>query len=116
MGDFRNLKVGDKVLLSCNACIGWVGYTTYREETVERITPSGLIVVCGMKFKPDSGYEKARHNRSHIRLIDDEEARETMEAFYQKKTVENVVNAFKVHNCVPTYEQALKIKEIMGWE
>lgn len=116
MKDFQNLKVGDKVLLSCKDCIGWVGYTTYREETVERITPSGLIVVCGMKFKPDSGYEKTSRERSHICFIDDENARKTMEDFNRKKTVENVVNAFSVHDCVPTYEQALKIKEIMGWE
>lgn len=116
MEDFRNLKAGDKVLLSYDACIGWTVYTTYREETVEKVTPSGLIVVCGMKFYPDSGRERKRGRCYHICHIEDETARILMDSFNQKKTVQDVLNRFTVEKCKPTYEQALKIKEIMGWE
>lgn len=117
MATLKDLKVGDSVLISYDVCIGWVSYNDYREEKVERITPSGLIVVCGAKFDPNTGREKISGKRRRITTVDDECARTTMHEMDAKIKIDRVLNrcqSLKREDL--SYEQAVEIAKIMGWE
>lgn len=115
MESLENLKPGDKVLISDYVSIKWQTCRTYREAVVERITPSGYIVVEGRLFYK-TGLERVSGRKEKIVTIDNEDARSIMEET-RKIQIINLVQ-FKAGQYIfaPTYEQALKIIEIMGWE
>lgn len=118
MATLKDLKPGDSVLISYDMCIGWISYENYREEKVERVTPSGLIVVCGSKFNPDSGCERvSKRRRRHITTIDDEEVLKWMNKLSMKIKVDRVLNHMRsLDSSDLSYEQAVEIAKIMGWE
>lgn len=118
MNSLCNLKVGDKVLVSYRVRIGWITYTNYKEAVVQKITPSGLIVVDERKFYPKTGRERTSDRYpSSIACIDDINANETMEDVNKKIKINDVLNKMNMldrHKL--TYDQAIKICKIMGWE
>ena len=115
MKEFEKLKAGDKVLLSYSVCIDWTSFTSYKEATVEKITPSGLIVVDGMKFYSENGMERSSGKRMHIKMIDDEDALSTISDIKKKEIVYKVRMKAGSRDFSPTYDQALKIAAVMGW-
>lgn len=117
MSSLKELKPGDKVLITYSVCIGWTSMDNYREEEIERITPSGLIVVCGAKFSSDTGTEKTSGKRRYITTMDDEKALKTMEVMNKKIEINDVCNKMNMLKREQlSYEQAVEIKKIMGWE
>ena len=117
MSSLKELKQGDKVLITYNVCIGWMNYNNYREEIIERITPSGLIVVCGAKFDPNTGVEKTSGKRRHITFANDEKALNIMNDTNKKIEIENtLVKMNMLKRDQLSYEQAVAIRKIMGWE
>lgn len=117
MSSLKNLKSGDSVLISYDVCIGWVSYNNYREETVEQITPSGLIVVCGAKFDPNTGREKTSGKRRRITTTDDERARTVMYEMDAKIKIDRVLNRCQsLKREELSYDQAFEIAKIMRWE
>ena len=102
--EIKDLKLGDEAYFEY-----WGGWRDYwRKSIVERITPSGLIRVNGDYFRQD-GYSRGRSAR--IYPIDNETARDAYETQQKEEFVRSV--AAKINEDGMTYEQALKIKEIL---
>lgn len=116
MSSLKDLKPGDKVLITYEVPIGWICYENFREEEIERITPSGLIVVCGAKFDPNTGTEKTSGKRRHIVLTNNEKALKTMAEMNKKIKINKVFNKMNMMKREElTYIQAVQIEKIMGW-
>lgn len=119
MATLKDLKPGDHVLVSRDTYISGLAYTYYYEDTVSDITDSGLIVVDGMKFDPDSGLESdwCMARRQHIVMPDDKEALSKIERARRMEKICSVVS--NIRSCQEwslTYDQAVEIAKIMGWE
>lgn len=117
MSSLKELKPGDKVLITYSVSIGWNSYNNFREETIERITPSGLLVICGAKFDPNTGKEKTSGKRRYITTIDNEKALKIMEETNKKIEISDIcnkMNAIKEEQL--SYIQVVAIRKIMGWE
>lgn len=102
--EIKDLKVGDEVYFEY-----WGGWKDYWSKSiVERITPSGLIRVNGNYFRQD-GY--SRGGSARIYTSDDEFAKNE----YDKQRKQRFVNSLveKINKDGMTYEQAVKIKEIL---
>lgn len=119
MSSLKDLKPGDHVLVSYDTYVRGVCYTSYAERQVSDVADSGLIVVDSMKFDPDSGLESdcCMSRRQHIAMPDDKEALNMMERVRRIKKIESVLS--NIHSCYEwnlSYDQAVEIAKIMGWE
>lgn len=98
----NDLKAGDKVIL----CSRWYGESI---ETVEAITKTGLIKVCGSLYYPD-GRKRGGDSYSSVKIrkYNEEEGKAIEQNNYVKKVL------FKLHNLKSLdYEKAVKIMEIL---
>lgn len=106
----KRLKVGDEVIYHA-----WGLGSHYALAKVERITPTGFIRVNGTLFKPDTGY--AINCGACIRDPNEDKAMEALKeynkAVFVSKTMRRIRNT-NMSNV--TYEQAVEIVKIMGWE
>lgn len=105
----KQLKTGDEVIVSC-----WNYGTTYRKEKVEKVTPTGLIRVDGILYKPHNGLSRSEYSQLHD--PNDEKTIKTVQEWKENNFVLRVLNKFRSidYNTV-TYEQAVEICKIMGW-
>lgn len=108
MADFSNLKVGDKVIINLG---GWDKIRKIR--TVERITPSGLIGLCGRLFYKD-GRERGR-NRFTTRLEEwtQEKEDEINRLDIERRARNSCIDVFEQCSSNLTYEQSVAILEIL---
>lgn len=104
MKEIKDLKTGDEIYIKYFGA--WRGY--WRKSVVERITPTGLIRANGDLFRQD-GY--LRGGGARIYPSDDEFAKNE----YDKQRKQRFVNSLveKINKDGMTYEQAVKIKEIL---
>ena len=126
MDTLKDLKIGDHVLLSRETSINDIPYTSYEDMVVSNIMESGIIVLYGIpgihggSFDPTSGLEcgyRLHHCRRHIVMENDEQALNMMKEYRKAKTIFDI--SLRMHSCLNrdlTYEQAIKIAEIMGWK
>lgn len=119
MSSLKDLKPGDHVLVSYGTYVRGMCYTSYAERQISHITDSGLIIVDRMEFDPDSGLESncCMARRQHIAMLDDKEALNVMERTRRIKKIDSVLS--NIHSCYEwnlTYDQAVEIANIMGWE
>lgn len=102
--EIKDLKVGDEVYFEY-----WGGWREYwRKSVVERITPTGLIRASGNLFRKD-GY--LRGGGAKIYTSNDEFAKNEYDKQQKQKFVNSMVA--KINKDGMTYEQAVKIKEIL---
>lgn len=107
----KRLKVGDQVVVRTWS---WVG-STYDFKKVEKVTPTGFIRVDGILYKPHDG--EARSGGSRLLDPDDRETFELTLAYSQKKFVKRTINKIQnISSNSMTYDQAVEIAKIMGWE
>lgn len=103
MSEFiKNLKVGDPVVISSRFGMSL--------KKVERITPSGRIVIGDMTFNPD-GYE--RGGGSWVRSVLREATPKLIEVINQNETIREAFRLMNIKRTI-SYEQAKKIIEILG--
>lgn len=102
--EIKDLKAGYEICIKYFG--GWREY--WRKSVVERITPSGLIRVNGNYFRQD-GY--SRGGSARIYPSDDEFAKNEYDKQRKQKFVNSMVA--KINKDGVTYEQAVKIKEIL---
>lgn len=95
----KNLKVGDKVFVHSNRNLSL--------ETVQRITPTGRIVVNNTQYI-NGGNQSNVWNV--LRLY--EATEERIKSFYNHKFVDRVLKGIRHINSI-TYEQAKQINEIL---
>ncbi len=104
------LKPGDDVIV--NAC-DWTG-SSYRYAKVEKITPTGLIRVDGVLYRPQNGI--SRSGASSILCPQNEEAVKRLREYQEKEFVRRTMYRIRNTNYNEvTYEQAVQIGKIMGW-
>lgn len=102
--EIKDLKVGDEVYVK-----HWSAYYNYwSKKTVQRITPKGFINVNGVLFKQD-GY--SRNAGARIYPLDDKKAEAEYMEYVKRKFVKKVEQEVSMIGI--TYEQAVKIKEIL---
>lgn len=102
--EIKDLKAGDEVYFEY-----WGGWRDYWSKSiVKRITPTGLIRVNGTYFRQE-GYSRGGSARNYP--LDDETARGAYEAQQKEKFVRSMVA--RINSDGMTYEQAVKIKEIL---
>lgn len=107
---FSKLKVGDKVYVAYGGGVSCKSYH-YSLTKVKRITPKKKLIVVGYNhFYSDTGKCTNSETTLHLELFTPELETELT----QKKEIHNFV--FKLLDEKPTYDQMLKMKEIMGWE
>ena len=106
MNDLSNIKVGDKVIV-----YGGYGGETIKE--VEKITPKGFIRVNGILYN-QTGTQRSsdRWFFSRIEPVTEEKIEKLRRRDYVRKITNKIVNMQKSF----TYDQAVKIAEIMGWD
>lgn len=102
--EIKDLKVGDEVYIQYYG--GWREY--WRKSVAERITPTGLIRANGGLFRQD-GY--LRGGGARIYTSDNELARDRYDEQKKQQFVNSMVA--KINKDGMTYEQAVKIKEIL---
>lgn len=106
----KQLKAGDDVVVHAR---DWSG-SSYCMEKVEKITPTGLIRVDGILYRPQDGYSRSRG--SGILDPSDEDVENRLKAYNQKSIIRETI--YKMRNInyeKVTYEQAVEISKIMGW-
>lgn len=106
----KKLKPGDDVIVCA-----WNWGSSYTSSKVEKITPTGLIRVLGILYKPNDGYSKS--GSSNLLNPKDEDAIEKLKEYKERKFV--IGTMYKIRNTnskAVTYEQAVQINKIMGWE
>lgn len=102
--EIKDLKVGDEVYVNY-----WSAYYDYwSKKTIKNITPKGFINVDGALFKQD-GYSRSAGAR--IYPLDDKKAEDEYQEYTKKKFVDEIEQ--KISLLGITYEQAVKIKEIL---
>lgn len=104
------LKPGDDVIVNA---WDWSG-SSYCMEKVEKITPTGLIRVDGILYRPQDGYSRSRGSR----ILDpsDEDVANRLKAYNQKSIIRETIYKMRNMNYEKvTYEQAVEIRKIMGW-
>lgn len=100
--DMNDLKVGDKVILNSH----WNGK---RIETVEAITKTGLIKVCGSLYYPDGRQRGGdAFSSSTIKKYNEEEGK----VIEQNNYVKEVISKLRKLESLD-YEKAVKIMEIL---
>lgn len=103
------LKQGDDVIVRYYS---W-SYDRFEIEKVEKITPSGFIKVAGALYRSDDG--RSRGNSGSCLLdINDNDNKERFKKYKQDAYAKCVLRKLRDTKCI-TYEQAIKINEIMGW-
>ena len=100
----KNLKVGDKVIITTQ-------FKEPRIAEVEKITPKGFVKVDGMLFNENGSQRTSSWYTS--RITECTEERE--EALRQKAVIRNARDLMRHCSCL-SYEQAVKIIEILGGE
>lgn len=102
--EIKDLKVGDWVYVNY-----WSAYYNYwSKKTIKNITPKGFISVDGVLFKND-GYSRSAGAR--IYPLDDKKAEAEYMEYVKRKFVKKVEQEVSMIGI--TYEQAVKIKEIL---
>lgn len=107
----KQLKAGDDVVVHA---WDWSG-SSYCMGKVEKITPTGLIRVDGILYTPQDGYSRSRG--SVILDPSDEDVENRLKTYSQKSIIRETM--YKMRNInyeKVTYEQAVEIRKIMGWE
>lgn len=107
----NQLKAGDDVVIRTWS---WGG-SSYTNAKVEKITPTGFIRVKGILYKPQDG--NSRSGNSDLLDPNDESTKSILKKYNQTRFVIKTLN--KIRNTSGndvTYEQAVAIREIMGWE
>lgn len=107
----NQLKAGDDVVIRIWS-FGGSGYTNAK---VEKITPTRFIRVEGVLYKPQDGNSRFGNNG----LLDpnDETTIKLLKKYKENKFVSETM--YKIRNTNyndVTYEQAVEIRKIMGWE
>lgn len=106
----KQLKVGDEVIYHA-----WGFGEYYNLAKVSRITPSGLIRVNGVHFRPDDGY--ARSGGACIEDPDNQESAQRLKEYNNHVFVYKTMQKLRATNAENvTYDQAVEIAKIMGWE
>lgn len=106
----KQLKVGDKVIYHA-----WGFYSYYSLSSVEKITPTGFIRVDGVLFRPDDGH--SRNGGARILNPDDEKSMNEFKSFQKECFVNSMMKKIRNTNINDvTYDQAVEIAKIMGWE
>lgn len=106
----KQLKPGDDVVVSC-----WQYGTTYRKEKVEKVTPTGFIKVDGVLYKPQDGMSRSGYSQLHD--PNDESTKNILKKYEEKTFVRGTMNKIRNTNYNDvTYEQAVAIRKIMGWQ
>ena len=95
----EELKVGDKVFISCRSGMAL--------QTVQRITPTGRVVVNGIKFIGGVN----RSNKWDILTLE-EATEEKIREYKIRRFIRRVFNELKLKKAM-TYAQAKKINEIL---
>lgn len=102
--EIKDLKVGDEVYVK-----DWSAYYDYwSKKTIKNITPKGFISVDGVLFKND-GYSRSAEAR--IYPLDDKKAESEYQEYIRRKFIKKIKQ--KISLLEITYEQAVKIKEIL---
>ena len=102
--EIKDLKVGDEVYVNY-----WSDYYDYwSKKTIKNITPKGFISVDGVLFKND-GYSRSAGAR--IYPLDDKKAEAEYMEYVKRKFVKELEQEVSMIGI--TYEQAVKIKEIL---
>lgn len=103
------LKPGDDVIVNE---WDWTG-SSYRYAKVEKITPTGLIRVDGVLYRPQNGI--SRSGASSILCPQNEEAVKMLREYQEKEFVRQTMYRIRNTNYNEvTYEQAVQIGKIMG--
>ena len=107
----KQLKPGDDVVIR-----DWKwGENSYTNAKVEKITPTGFIRVEGALYKPKDGM--SRSGGSELLNPTDENTIKLLKEHTEKTFVRQTM--YKIRNTSNeniTYEQAVEIRKIMGWE
>lgn len=107
----KQLKSGDDVVIRT---WGW-GESSYTDAKVEKITPTGFIRVKGILYRPNDGY--SRSVNSYLLDPNDETTIQLLKKYKEDKFVSETMNKIRNTNYNDvTYEQAVAIRKIMGWE
>ena len=102
--EIKDLKVGDEVYVKY-----WSRFYNYwAKKSVKNVTPKGFINVDGVLFKQD-GYSRSAGAR--IYPLDDKKAESEYIKYVKRKFVKEVEQEVSMIGI--TYEQAVKIKEIL---
>lgn len=107
----KQLKAGDDVVIGT---WNWVS-SGYTNAKVEKITPTGFIRVEGALYKPKDGM--SRSGGSKLLNPTDENTIKLLKEYTEKTFVKQTM--YKIRNTNyndVTYEQAVEIRKIMGWE
>ena len=102
--EIKDLKVGDEVYVNYWSCF----YNYWAKKSVKNVTPKGFINVDGVLFKQD-GYSRSAGAR--IYPLDDKRAEAEYMEYVKRKFVKEVEQEVSMIGI--TYEQAVKIKEIL---
>ena len=80
---------------------------------VHHITPTGIIVVDGIKYDPKTGYSKGGDgwNFSFLNEATEDKIKEYNQEKFKKDVLRKLTNEF---NTI-TYEQCVEISKICGW-
>ena len=100
----KNLKVGDKVILTAQ-------FKEPRIAEVEEITPKGFVKVYGMLFNKNGSQRTSSWYTSHITECTEEREEELR----QRAVIGNARDLMSRCSFL-SYEQAVKIIEILGEE
>lgn len=107
----KQLKAGDDVVIRT---WNWGG-SSYTNAKVEKITPTGFIRVEGILYKLQDG--NSRSANSGLLDPNDETTIKLLKKYKENKFVRETVNKIRSTNYNDvTYEQAVAIRKIMGWE
>lgn len=107
----KQLKAGDDVVIRT---WNWGG-SSYTNAKVEKITTTGFIRVEGILYKPQDG--NSRSGNSNLLDPNDETTIRILKKYKENKFVSETMNKIRNTNYNDvTYEQAVEIKKIMGWE
>lgn len=102
--EIKALKVGDEVYVKY-----WSSFYNYWvKKSVKNVTPKGFINVDGVLFKQDGYFRSAG---ARIYSLDDKKAEAEYMEYVKRKFVKEVEQEVSMIGI--TYEQAVKIKEIL---
>lgn len=103
MGDLSNAKAGDKVLI--------VGKWNYKViKVIDKITPSGLIVVGSSYFYKDGSQRTSdRWNRNRIKLLTEQDEIEIKREHFTISVLRQLQGLKSI-----SYEDALKFNAIIN--
>lgn len=102
--EIKDLKAGDEVYVNYWSCF----YNYWAKKSVKNVTPKGFINVDGVLFKQD-GYSRSAEAR--IYPLDDKKAEAEYQEYIRGKFIKKIKQ--KISLLEITYEQAVKIKEIL---